>query len=305
MSLTPLLNNGREGRLGYTGSMRHSIPLIAAALLAACSAPERGSAPQAAEVPVLGTAFDQAPEEPSRPLDSRKLIRTVDLQLRVDEPEAVAEQVQALAKATSGYVASVNAYRRQEMLHYQITIKVPVEQLDAIVIRIKTLAAEVQREHLKTEDVTDRFVDLEARLRTLAVTETELQGLLAESRSRGHEVEDIMAIYRQLTEIRTRIEQLQAQLNTLVNLTTYSTINLELTPTEAARQLVGDRWQPSATVRSSFRTLLGALQSLADFAIVFVIVLLPIGSLIALPIWLLVKLRRRWRRRPRADSTSG
>ncbi len=268
--------------------------LIAAVLVAACSGPERF----VAEEP----AFDQAPsaapeaeaaEAPARAVDNRKLIKTVDLHLQVADTEAAAEQVQELAREISGYVAAVNARRRGSLLHYQITIKVPVEQLEAVVDRIKAIAVEVQRENLETEDVTDRFVDLEARLRSLHATETELQGLLAESRSRGHKVEDIMAIYDQLTEIRTRIEQLQAQLNSLDNLTTYSTVNLQLTPTEAAKPIVADRWQPSATVRSSFRTLLRALQSLADFLIVFVIVWLPIGLLIAVPLWLLFKLWRR------------
>ncbi len=275
--------------------------VLVTAVLVACAGPQGEVVHQARTSPASEAAPDQSsaddPSQPPRVLDARKLIRTVDFDLRVDDTEAAAEQIQALAKEVSGYVASVNAHRRLKLLHYQITIKVPVEQLDTVVDRIKALAVEVQREHLKTEDVTDRFVDLEARLRSLGATETELQGLLAESRSRGHKVKDIMAIYDQLTEIRTRIERLQAQLNSLDNLTTYSTVNMKLTPTEAARPIVADRWQPSATARSSFRTLLGALQSLADFAIVFFIVWLPIGLLIAIPLWLLFKLWRRVRHR--------
>ncbi len=268
--------------------------LIAAVLVAACSGPERFVAEEPAPAQAPSAAPEaEAAEAPARAVDNRKLIKTVDLHLQVADTEAAAEQVQELAREISGYVAAVNAHRRGSLLHYQITIKVPVEQLEAVVDRIKAIAVEVQRENLETEDVTDRFVDLEARLRSLHATETELQGLLAESRSRGHKVEDIMAIYDQLTEIRTRIEQLQAQLNSLDNLTTYSTVNLQLTPTEAAKPIVADRWQPSATVRSSFRTLLGALQSLADFLIVFVIVWLPIGLLIAVPLWLLFKLWQR------------
>ncbi len=282
--------------IGYTVPMRLVNALLGVLLLATCSSREQAFV---AEEPAAAQAPAAAPEgeEPTRALDNRKLIRTIDLDLRVDDTEAAAGQIQALAKEVSGYVASVNAHRRLKLLYYQITIKVPVEQLDAVVDRIKALAAEVQREHLKTEDVTDRFVDLEARLRSLHATETELQGLLAESRSRGHKVEDIMAIYDQLTEMRTRIEQLQAKLNSLDNLTTYSTVNLNLTPTEAAKPIVADRWQPSATVRSSFRTLLGALQTLTDFAIVLFIVWLPIGLLIAIPIWLLFKLWRKQRDR--------
>lgn len=113
-----------------------------------------------------------------------------------------------------------------------------------------------------------------------------------------------MAVYSQLTEIRTRIEQLQAQLNSLANLTTYSTVNLNLTPTEAAKPIVSERWRPSKTVRKSFRKLLRTLQSLVDLAIVLVIVVLPVGALIAIPLWLLVKLWRRLRGRVKACDKS-
>ncbi len=293
----------------YTAAMRIGTlslaVLVAAALVTAafvaCAGPQGRVAHEAPASPASEAAPDQGPADdsgqPPTVLDNRKLIRTVDFDLRVDDTEAAAEQIQALTKEFSGYVASINAHRRLKLLHYQITIKVPVGQLDAVVDRIKALATEVLRENLKTDDVTDRFVDLEARLRSLNATETEIQGLLAESRSRGHKVEDIMAIYDQLTEIRTRIEQLQAKLNSLDNLTTFSTVNLKLTPTEAAKPIIADRWRPSATVRSSFRTLLGALQWLTDLAIVFFIVWLPVGLLIAIPIWLVFRLWQRVRGR--------
>lgn len=273
---------------------------ILAGAVVACSGPQREVLQPAAPSPASEAEPQQSSADDAggtpRVFDARKLIRTVALDLRVADTEAAAEQIQALANELSGYVASINAHRRLELLHYQITIRVPVEQLDMVVDRIKALAAEVLRENLQTEDVTDRFVDLEARLRSLHATETEIQGLLAESRAREHKVKDIMEIYDQLTEIRTRIEQLQAKLNSLDNLTTYSTVNLNLTPTEAARPIVADRWQPSSTVRSSFRTLIGALQWLTDLAIVFLIVWLPVGLLIAIPIWLAFKLWRRVRR---------
>ena len=278
--------------------MRFLTLLLVVVCLMSCGSPQGDLVAQAPASPEAELAADSSPRsgQPPRALDARKLIRTVDLDLRVDDTEAAVEEIQSLANEVSGYVAAVNARRRLKLLHYQITIKVPVGQLDAVVGQIKALAVEVLREQLKTEDVTDRFVDLEARLRSLGATETELQGLLAESRSRDHKVKDIMAIYDQLTEIRTRIEQLQAQLNSLDNQATYSTVNMSLTPTEAARPIVADRWRPLSTIRSSFRTLLGALQSLADFAIVFTIVWLPIGLLIAIPIWLGFKLWRRLRR---------
>lgn len=149
---------------------------------------------------------------------ARKLVKTVTLALQVDDTDAVSGQVQELAASLGGFVSALSARRREELVFYEITLRVPVDRLEEALARIKALAVRVDHEEIKTEDVTERYVDLEARIRTLTATETELRSLLAESRSRGHDVEDIMAVYDKLTEIRSRIEQIQAQLNTLGNL---------------------------------------------------------------------------------------
>jgi hypothetical protein len=52
-------------------------------------------------------------------------------------------------------------------------------------------------------------------------------------------------------------------------------------------------WQPSDTVRSSFRSLVGFLQWLADFLIYALIVLVPAGLVIAVVIFLLRWIFRR------------
>ena len=54
-----------------------------------------------------------------------------------------------------------------------------------------------------------------------------------------------MAVYQQLIEVRSQIEQIRTQLNSFDKLAAFSTINLELVPTEAARPVVAsDEWRP-------------------------------------------------------------
>src|SRR3569832_153391 len=125
---------------------------------------------------------------------SRKPIRTVDLQVRVRSSEAAARQVQALTAKVGGYVSEMNAQRLDDgLLYYQISLRVPAARLDEALAAIRKLADEVEGEHQRVEDVTDRFVDLETQLRTLQATERELLALLAESRQRHSGAEDSMA----------------------------------------------------------------------------------------------------------------
>lgn len=223
----------------------------------------------------------------------RRLIRTVDLELAVDDTEATAGRIRDLATSLGGYVGSTDARRRQGILSYSMTIHVPAADLEDAIARIKELASTVDREHLRTEDVTDQVIDLDARLRTLRATETELQALLEESRARQHGLEDIMAVYRELTRIRSEIEQFQAQLESLEKRVSLSTINLVLRPTEAARPVLADRWSPTDLARNSARSLIGVLQALGGFAIFFVIVVLPVSVVVAIPVWGVARLWRR------------
>ena len=52
------------------------------------------------------------------------------------------------------------------------------------------------------EDVTAQAVDIEARLRALRTAETELLGMLKDTRARGGKAPDVLSIYRELVGIR-------------------------------------------------------------------------------------------------------
>jgi len=259
----------------------------------------RAAAPQAESAPA--TAAEQAaPGTPAAPppppaAQSRKLIRTVELELAVKDTVAAARRVQEIVASNGGFVEAMNAQRVESLMHYEMTLRLPAERLDEALAAIKGLAVEIDREQLATEDATSRYVDLQSRLRTLTATESELRELLAESRERGRKVEDVMAVYRELTEIRGQIEQIQGQLQSIDRLSALSTLHLRLRPDVAAAPIVrGDEWRPLEIIRESARALVKILQFLVNALIIAVIVVLPI----LLPVWLLARFLQR-RKKPR------
>lgn len=260
---------------------------------AAMDSPKAEPAP-ADGVAAVGSGGEAAPRAPA----TRKLIKTVHFELRVDDTRVAAEELQRLATGLGGFVGSLSADRRADGVYYSLTLRVPVERLEDALVEIRALAAEIDQESITAEDVTDRFVDLEARLRTLRATEAELQEILSQARERDFDAEEVMAVYGKLTEIRTGIERIQGQLQVLDDRTALSTIDVRLRPTESARPVVEERWRPGDTAKRAFRGLLEALRALADLAIVLVIAVLPVLLLVAIPIWLVVRV---WRRRPPPD----
>jgi hypothetical protein len=253
-----------------------------------------GSSPSAApSSPKPPAPPPPPPPAKQSPAIPRKLLRTVDLQLEVKDSVDVAKRVEALVNGMGGYVSSSNAQRQGELFVYSLTLRVPSDRFAQVLDSLRSFAVRVNREHQQVQDVTDQYIDLDAHRRTLAETETELRGLLAESRQKGRKADEIMGIYRQLVDIRTQIEQIQTQLSSYDKLAALSTINLELVPTEAAKPVADQSWQPSDSLRSSIRKLIDFLQWLVDFLIFAAIVLVPVG--LAILVGFLV-LRWLWRR---------
>lgn len=211
----------------------------------------------------------------------RSVVRRARLELSVADTDRAAGEIAALAERLGGYVGDLNARRRDELLFYDLTIRVPTARYGEAMAELKALATRVESETRSTEDVTDQLVDLGARLETLRGVETELRALLAESRRQGRDVAAIMEIYRQLTEIRTQIEQLDARRANLERETALSAIHVALAPDAAARPILGDTWQPGETVREAFGMLVAVLRGLADAAIFATVFLLPLAALVA------------------------
>jgi len=236
------------------------------------------------------------------PVSERMIIRTVELAMYVQDVEASFDRIQALAEEMGGYVVSANTWHQGEYLRARLTIRVPAKGLDGALEQIKVLATEVERESSSGEDVTEEYTDLEARLRNLEATEKELLELLKTVRQRSSKAEDILAVYRELTSIRSEIERLKGRMQYLEKMSAMATIHIELTPDVLSRPLTVGRWEPKGTAANAIRTLIKVLQFLVNAGIWVAIVGLPILILVAIPVFVLVLIIRAWRRKRRRQS---
>ncbi|MEZ4636553.1 MAG: DUF4349 domain-containing protein [Caldilineaceae bacterium] len=233
---------------------------------------------------------------------ARKVIANASMTLVVSDTETMVDQIEALLDQVGGYVSDANLYKSSygdaELLRGSLTVRVPAEHLNTVMEQLSQIAVDVRSENLTREDVTDQFSDIEAQLRNLRNTETELQALLSEVRERPNSTpQDIMAVYDNLTVIRGQIEQLQGRQNMLDNLVGLSTLTLELIPDAINQPLVDAGWRPAVVVRDATRALVNTLEALGSAVIWFVVYLLPILILVAIPVVFLIWLLRKGARR--------
>ena len=303
--------------------MRKAFCLIAvAAVLAAVVGCAPARAPQviSKEVPVEGRVVETvvverevaimptpAPGVPMAAADSglafpeeRMIIWTGDVSLIVKDAEDSLEKVEAIAKDLGGYVVNSSSWYQDDQLRARLTIRVPSGEFDAAMSRLKALAIKVENRNVSTQDVTEEYTDLNARLRNLEATETELFELLTEVRERTSKAEDVLAVHRELSYIREQIEQLKGRMQYLEKMTAMATINIDLIPDVLAKPIVVAGWRPTGTAASALRSLVATFQRIVDAAIWLTIYVLPTLVVIALPFVILGLIWRRWRRSRKA-----
>jgi hypothetical protein len=232
----------------------------------------------------------------------RKIIYNVSLHLIVKDSDEAFAEVQRLTQELGGFVSESNMWRDGEYRRGSVTVRIPVGELDNAMEQFRALALDVESESVDSQDVTEEYVDLEARLENERRTEEELQELL-ETRSEIGKTEDILEVHRELSNVRAEIERIQGRMRYLDNLSALATVRITLTPDELMQPIDVGGWRPQGTARDAIRLLLRTLQFFADAAIVFVLFILPVLVVIAIPIAVVVLvirgLVRRAKRRKR------
>jgi hypothetical protein len=281
----------------YLSLVALSVLVIAGCAARSAPAPQRAPA-MAEEVSLLAEDADAGYRSGDTSLpQERMIVRTVEMELVVHDTEASLESVRALVAEFDGYVASSNSWHEQGVLAARLTIRVPEADLETALERLRALG-QVESEDQSGEDVTDEYVNLEARLKNLELAEQELQELL-QTRQETGKTEEILEVYRELTNIRGQIEQIKGRMQYLENMTSLATIHLTLTPDALAQPVVIGRWQPQGTARDAVRALIGTVQFLINASIWIVIFVIPTLILLAAPFVVLVLIIRAWRRKKR------
>ena len=165
------------------------------------------------------------------------------MSVQVADVSTAAARVRAIAEGVGGFVEQLSSNGVGEFQQSTLTVRVPQAEFFSVFEQIKALG-EVQNENAGSVDVTEQFIDLEARLKSAQREELSLLSLL----DRANVISEILTIERELTRIRGELERLQGQLNFLERRVDLATITVFLTPPQKDN---GQAPSGSLTVESS------------------------------------------------------
>ncbi|HVP12756.1 MAG TPA: DUF4349 domain-containing protein [Phycisphaerae bacterium] len=175
-----------------------------------------GAASADVSTPSLEAAANAAPllnAAPPQTGEKRIVVYTAALTIVVPEVEAALKQVEALAAEYGGWV--------QEIRGDRISIRVPAAAYSDAEARVESLGRVTSRQ-LEAADVTEEYVDLEARLKNAMAVRERLSALLAKAET----VQAALEVEKELNRVGEEIERLQAKIELLKSRVAYSTITV-------------------------------------------------------------------------------
>ncbi len=142
--------------------------------------------------------------------DVALLVYTAGLNLAVFQVVEKMNTVEALARNSGGYLS-----KRADQ---EITIRVPREKFFEVLTAIEKLGDVLHRD-VQATDVTDEYVDTEARLKNAHALRDRFEALLTHA-----SVKDAVEISKELAKVTEIIEQLEGKMKLLKNKISFATI---------------------------------------------------------------------------------
>jgi hypothetical protein len=219
---------------------------------------------------------------------SPKVIKNGQVELRVERDtfgESV-DEVMLLARRFGGSVQST-AIDDSGDGRGTVIVRVPSDRFEDTLTELRDIGR-IESQFVDTQDVTDEFVDLEARIRNARTAERVLLNLMGEATT----IADTIRVQNQLERVQENIERMRGRLRVLEDQTSFSTLAVDVIEEGATKEDPDE----AGTLIKAWRDAVDGFMGVVSGVIVASGVVLPI-AVMALIVALLVR-----RFRPRFES---
>jgi len=235
--------------------------------------------PQIAEYPTPTPTPTPAPKG-TEYTQERMVIYNAYVSLETGDIGGTLAKIRSLAESYGGYVAGTSRSSYGMQATAEITIRVPKDKFHVAVQEIETYG-KVLDERTTSEDVTQQYIDLKARLENLQRQEKRLNEILGMAKT----VDEVLNVERELERVRGEIESLQGQINYLERNVAMSVITVGL------KEPLPPFTPPGMDWGETFETALRASFAVVRGLIILVVSLLPL-VVIGVPVYYVYRRRK-------------
>lgn len=216
----------------------------------------------------------------------RKVSTNSSLSLVVKDVREAINSFAAFASTTGGYMVNSSSTTPEGLSKGSVTIRVPSTKLDETLSYLREFSVKVVSESVTGRDITDQYMDVEARLNTLTSTKARYESIL----NQAVEVDEILNVTQQILYIQDQLDNLTGQLQYLDASANSSLVTIHLSTDEFELPYSPDQpWRPQLVAKYAVRGVVQTLRDIADLVIwigVYAVFWVP-----ALVIFFLIKKR--------------
>lgn len=204
------------------------LSLFLFSLAMACSQANPDASPTADQESSGYATPEAAREEVAAPTQStatpatieQKIIKTARLVFQTETMEETHQNILQLVKKNNGSVQNNSSGKDYNRHFRNLVVRIPTENFQSFIANVAEGVTYFEHNEISQQDVTEEFVDLEARLKA----KRELENRYIELLKKATTVKEMLEIERELSTIREEIEARQGRLQYLQSQVSMSTV---------------------------------------------------------------------------------
>jgi VIT1/CCC1 family predicted Fe2+/Mn2+ transporter len=230
----------------------------------------------------------QQPQENYNTQDKRMIIRQGTMSVEVDNFAETDGKVKQIVNGVNGYVTnSTSLLNASGKKQGTITIRVQSDKFDMLVDELGKVG-KVMNQNISGKDVTEEYMDSEARLKTQRELESRLLQLLAEKTAN---LTAVVEVEQKLAGVRENIEKTEGRMKFLKDQAAYSTITVSVFEPAILNTSSGGGFFHE--IGQGVKKGLSGFTSVISGIITFVIALSPVLAIFGVIIYITVRIIRK------------
>ncbi len=205
---------------------------------------------------------------------NQKIIKNGRVVFETESLKETRSKVLEQAKTFKAYIANDEEYKSLGRITNSIVLRVPSQQFENLLQSSTEGVKHFDNKEISAEDVTEEYVDLQARITSKKVLEKRYFELLKKAKN----VKEMLEIESQLGKLRTDVESMEGRLRYLKNRVSYSTLNITFYEEIPENKKVNKKYANG--FRDGWDNLMDLVVSIISFwpFIIFGLILLLIGK---------------------------
>ncbi|KQC03836.1 MAG: hypothetical protein APR55_06705 [Methanolinea sp. SDB] len=174
-----------------------------------------GYAPSVAYSKTANAGYDTA---------DQMIVQKSSIELEVQDVPAALDSIKSIATVHGGYIGSMSVNTRSgDRLYGLATIRVPASSFDPVIEEIKKIGT-VKSQSLQADDVTEEYIDLQARRDALSGQLVQYQRIM----EKAENVSEILEVQQAIERVQVELDRIDGRLKYLDNRVDYATITVSV-----------------------------------------------------------------------------